>query len=62
MTGEEEEKATSDAKEAPTAMSGIAAVSNPTDPPLLVFLNTASGGQMGETVMEELGKLLPNSQ
>lgn len=31
-------------------------------PPLLVFLNGASGGRMGSSVMRELAKLIPEAQ
>lgn len=31
-------------------------------PPVLVFLNSTSGGRMGPRVLEEVRKLIPNSR
>lgn len=42
---------------------GVAAQGVPiSSPPVLVFLNSNSGGRMGPRVLEEVRKLIPNSQ
>lgn len=58
----EEEKTTSEMEEHTSETRDAAQALRPTESPLLVFLNSASGGQMGETVHKELSALLPDSQ
>lgn len=65
VLGEQEEKTTSHIEQTSLAVAGEPAAgeaSRSQQPPLLVFLNGASGGRMGLAVMEELGKLLPQAQ
>lgn len=42
--------------------AAAAATSETEAPPVLVFLNSASGGKMGPKVKEKIGGLIPESQ